>query len=179
MNSGSSFNSQYLKAVHFFKDTVKSFGKANNEVSFLESCISEGFIPKGIQSHFSLAYNVNNTALAESIQNACDIHSSTILDILLNYKKTEMIAIKRNVHFHCQILRDNWSMSKRATEELRRNTFFQSSKHRHALNQKLENIRDHKFSYLDRASRTSKGSRYIVGVKYIRKIKSISKGKKL
>ena len=82
------------------------------------SCISEGMIPKGFQCHFSLAYDVNNKQFVESIQKACDIHSSTILDIVLSHKQNELHSLQRNINYHDRVLEEQLSESRKTRIKL-------------------------------------------------------------
>ena len=50
--------------------------------NFLKSCITEGFLPKGLNVAFSLAMDVNDQELVTQIEQILDFQGSRILDTL-------------------------------------------------------------------------------------------------
>ena len=50
--------------------------------NFLKSCITEGFLPKGLNVAFSLAMDVNDPELVTQIEQILDFQGSRILDTL-------------------------------------------------------------------------------------------------
>ena len=63
------------------------FQKERLNRNFFTSCVSEGFIPKGMRSKFNLARDVNNKNLIENIQDNLNVQGSRILNHCL--KSTE------------------------------------------------------------------------------------------
>ena len=61
---------------------------------FLKSCISEGFLPNGVRGCFSLAMDVNNQGLIQSIEEEMDIHSSRLLDRIYIHSQELEIQLK-------------------------------------------------------------------------------------
>ena len=59
--------------------------KIQNQMSkskFMKSCISEGLLPNGVRGNFSLAMDVNNFDLVQSIEEEMNFHSSRVLDMI-------------------------------------------------------------------------------------------------
>ena len=77
------------------------------DFKFFNSCVSEGLIPKGIKSKFTLARDVNDEKIVKKIQDIVDDQGSKILDSFLmsageNLKKFEEIFFEEKV----RVIRD-------------------------------------------------------------------------
>ena len=77
---------------------VQQKDKEEESYQFLQSCMSEGLIPKGLQAKFQLAYKTKDEKLVQNLQMQCNWHSSRILDILTHFKKANIIKIKETVN---------------------------------------------------------------------------------
>ena len=83
---------------------VQEKDKEEESYQFLQSCMSEGSIPMGLQAKFQLAYKTKDEKLVQNLQMQCNWHSSRILDILIHFKKANIIKINEKVNSYMEYL---------------------------------------------------------------------------
>ena len=59
-------------------------GNVKQKVKFLNSCVSQGLIPKGLISKFNLAMNVNDPEFVEQVQSLVNEKASRLLDLIFS-----------------------------------------------------------------------------------------------
>merc|ERR1712218_351825 len=85
---------------------AKNYQKINLQIhttKFFKSCISEGFLPKGLNVNFNLAIDVNDQELVTKIERILDDQGSRILDTL--YIKSQSLEIFLDEQYQKLIVR--------------------------------------------------------------------------
>ena len=145
-NGKNNLNMKLSNITRKLRKTLETCNKEKESYKFLIACKKLKLIPKGFQTRFQLTYGTNDNDFIKQIQNQCDAHASTILDIFIQTKSKMINLYEKDIQDSYENCKDEKEkmVIKQFQEEYKSPNDILTNK----FKRKISNIDRHKKMYL-------------------------------